>query len=55
MSAVVISSKPAYTAKPFMTYKRSSKIDFLKSLMNEPEIELKQGRGTEFFFYGYKY
>jgi hypothetical protein len=50
MSAVVISSKPAYTAKPFMTYKRSSKIDFLKSLMNEPEIELKQGRVTEFFF-----
>ena len=50
MSAVVISSKPAYTAKPFMTYKRSSKIDFLKSLMNKPEIKLKQGRGTEFFF-----
>jgi hypothetical protein len=51
MSAVVISSKPsAYTAKPFMIYRRSSKIDFLKSLMNKPEIELKQGLGTEFFF-----
>ena len=50
MSAVVISSKPAYTAKPFMTYGRTSNPTFLNRLMDKPEIELKQGRKNEFFF-----
>ena len=50
MPAVEISSKPsAYTAKPYMIYRRSSKTTFLNSLMNKPEIDFKKGRENEYF------